>query len=480
MQPSQWWDGLARLTWRNPVTLKELRVGLRERRIFVLQVLYLFVLLSFSLMLLPELFQNRNSEQLTEAGKAFFLILFWIQLLMLIFTAPALTCGSLSGERERHSLDMVLASRLSSAELVTGKLGFAVYCLALLLFSALPLASICFFLGGVSLSEALASYLELFLFGMIAASIGLFSSAREHRSNYSTVQSYLMVLLACFGLPFYGALRFSDDDMTVALGPYYWTFNQVWEIGIFHFFVGSACYFIAFLFFKARHRLRPQARNVRGMIRSFLVYYGFCLVWGALGYAALIDRGDLGAGEFDPLAVLIYAVNLTFAGFFLNTHTLESRTELAEFQASPFSRRFFWLCFFCLTSAIPLVVHQSTEPSAAIQMATGLMVFFLLVYPVNVWLLQQYFLPRWQFAWVYYLGLLLLQFLSTLGAFAGKAGEVSQLFFLSPYMSLAWAADPDQLGASNAHICESAVIFQLISLLLLLLVYRWRLRRPPA
>ena len=464
--------GLADWTWRNPVTLKELRIGLRERRIFILQVLYLFLLLALSLMVLPEIFNNRNSEQLAESGKNFFLVLFWVQLMLLIFTTPALTCGSLSGERERHSLDMVLASRLSSGELVAGKLGFAAYCLILLLFSALPLASICFFLGGVSLWDALASYLELFLFGMIAASIGLFSSARESRSNYSTVQSYLMVLLSTFGLPFYGALRFESHNTTLPVGPYFWTFNQVWEVGVFQFFLGAALYFITFMFLKARHRLRPQARNLKGMAWSFLAFYLFCLGW-----VGLLLSGQTSSTDMDPLSFMIYVAHISSLGFFLNPANLESSREAAEYRASPFSRKVFWLLLFVVGATTPTLIQNGLgHYDAGVTWGLGYTVFFLCVYPINVWLFQQALLPRWQFAWVYYLGLVLLQFLPALGSFAPDESSW-RLYFVSPFMTLLWAMTPEKVVANLDHTLELAVAFQLVAMVLLGLLYGWRRSR---
>ena len=468
----KWLRTVAGLSWRNPVALKELRIGLRERRILILQVLYLFLLLGLSLLMLPDFFNHRNSEQLAESGKNFFQVLFWVQLLLLIFTTPALTCGSLSGERERHSLDMVLASRLSSGELVAGKLGFAAYCLLLLLFSALPLASICFFLGGISLTEALSSYLELFLFGMLAASIGLFSSARESRSNYSTAQTYLLVLVLSFGLPIYGALRYEGGRNTIPVGPAWWTFQQVWELGIFQFFLGAAAYVITFLFFKARHRLRPQARNLTGMAWIFVALYLFCLCWIALLMSVQTSNNDL-----QPLAFVVYLFHMATLGFFLNPAHLESVSEAEQFRASLVSRKLFWMIFSvlgCLSpSALLMVLGQD---ASGLTYGVLYTLFILLIYPLNVWLFQKALLPRWQYAWVYYLGLMLLQFLPALGSFAAE-DSLWRLYFVSPLLTLMWAMTPDRATQGQEFTVWFSVAFQGTGALVLWLLYRWRQHR---
>ncbi|MBX3168732.1 MAG: hypothetical protein KF760_15055 [Candidatus Eremiobacteraeota bacterium] len=471
---------LAGWSWNNPVTLKELRIGLRERRIFILQTVYLCFLLLVSLMYLPNMFVTPNSEQLAERGKEFFFLLFALQLMLLLVTAPALTCGSLSSERERHSLDMVLASRITSGQLVSGKLGFAAYCLILLLASALPLASICFFLGGVTLWEAFACYFELFLFGMLAACVGLFSSARESRSNYATVQSYLLVLASSFLIPFYLALRFEDHSSThVTLGPYFWTFNQVWELSVYHFFVGIAGYLISFLFVKARHRVRPEARNLNAMAGLFLLLYLFCLAWAA-GLYSLAYSGSNHTDQ-DPLAVLIYLAHICFVGFFLNPGQLESRLEQQRFRASPFSRPLFWLGLCVLGCLAPMGILKmlALKQDFSVWNLTFTL-FFLGVYPLSVRFFQRAWLPRWQFAWVYYAGLVLLQFFPALGSFSAQ-GSYWRMTFVSPFSTLFSLADWSGHRPYNdrEEIFVLAIGFHLLLMLVLGAVYRWRTRRPP-
>ncbi len=465
---------LAGWSWNNPVTLKELRIGLRERRIFILQVVYLCFLLLVSLMYLPSMFTTPNSEQLAERGKEFFFLLFCLQLMLLLVTAPALTCGSLSSERERHSLDMVLASRITSGQLVAGKLGFAAYCLILLLASALPLASICFFLGGVTLWEALACYFELYLFGMLAACVGLFSSARESRSNYATVQSYLLVLVCSFLVIPYLALRFEDHGNNhLSVGPYFWTFNQVWELSVYHFFVGLAFYLISFLFVKARHRVRPEARNLNAMAGLFLMIYLFCLAWIACLFSLAFQSS--GTQDANPLAILLYIAHIAFVGFFLNPSNLDSRLEQSRFRASPFSRPVFWLGLCVLGCLAPLGLLQALGIKNDLEFfELTFTLFFLFVYPLSAWLFQRAWVPRWQFAWVYYLGLVLLQFFPALGSFSADSSYL-RMNFVSPFSTLFSLA---QWNHSRYNDREETFIlaigFHVVLLVVLAALYRWR------
>ena len=86
--------------------------------------------------------------------------------------APSFAAGTITGEKERKTYEMLLASPLRPAAIVLGKLLASLAHLAILIFSSLPIVMLCLPLGGVSLYEVLAAYLALMLsvitFGMIS------------------------------------------------------------------------------------------------------------------------------------------------------------------------------------------------------------------------------------------------------------------------------------------------------------------------
>jgi len=95
------------------------------------------------------------------------------------------------------------------------------------------------------------------------------------------------------------------------------------------------------LFVKARHRVRPEARNLNAMAGLFLLIYLFCWAWMA-GLYTIAYQGNSSL-DSDPLAILLYIAHIAFLGFFLNPSNLDSRLEQSRFRASPFSRPVFWL-----------------------------------------------------------------------------------------------------------------------------------------
>ena len=119
---------------------------------------------------------------------------------------PSFAAGTITGEKERQTYEMLLASPMRPAAVVLGKLLAALCHLAVLVFCSLPIVMLCLPLGGVSPYEVLATY------GGMAASVTLFGMICVAASSYFTrtiaalVVSYLVILpLTLVGILFYAA-----------------------------------------------------------------------------------------------------------------------------------------------------------------------------------------------------------------------------------------------------------------------------------
>ena len=115
--------------------------------------------------------------------------------------APSFAAGAITGEKERKTYEMLLASPLRPGAIVLGKLLASLAHLAILIFSSLPIVMLCLPLGGVSIYEVLAAYLALVLsivtFGMISVAC----SSYFQRTASSLLVSYLLILpLALIGV----------------------------------------------------------------------------------------------------------------------------------------------------------------------------------------------------------------------------------------------------------------------------------------
>jgi ABC-type transport system involved in multi-copper enzyme maturation permease subunit len=187
----------------NPVLQRELLVNLRTARAFVLLLLYQLLLGAVVYFAWPQdtrLDLTAGSASVQQTKRL--VNLFFVgQFVLASMMAPSFASASITGEKERKTYEMLLASPLRPAAIVLGKLVASLTHLGVLIFASLPIVMLCLPLGGVSLYEVLAAYLGLILsvisFGMISVAC----SAYFQRTSASLVVSYLMILpLAILGV----------------------------------------------------------------------------------------------------------------------------------------------------------------------------------------------------------------------------------------------------------------------------------------
>ncbi len=177
----------------NPVLQRELISNLRAPRAFLLMLVYQVALAAVVLIAYPrdvKIDLSRESASAQRLVDFFFVGQFAIASLM----APSFTAGAITGEKERKTYEMLLASPLRPWAIVTGKLIAALAHLVVLVSGSLPIIMLCLPLGGVSIFELLAAYIGLlsaiFLFG----SISIFCSSYFKRTSASLVVSYVLIL----------------------------------------------------------------------------------------------------------------------------------------------------------------------------------------------------------------------------------------------------------------------------------------------
>jgi ABC-2 type transport system permease protein len=189
----------------NPVIIKEVRTRMRGWRTFLLVTLHLAGL-SLMLGLAYWIFgsalnANTNMDERRIFGKIIFGMLVGMELVMISFTAPALTSGAIASEHERQTYDLLRVTLLSPAALVWGKYLSGLSFILLLLFTALPLLSPAFIIGGIQPHEIFIAILILLVTAITFCAAGIFFSSRTTRTLVATVLSYAFAILLAFGLP---------------------------------------------------------------------------------------------------------------------------------------------------------------------------------------------------------------------------------------------------------------------------------------
>lgn len=189
----------------NPVLMKELRGRMRGNRTLFLLTLYLLFTGAITLLVYLAFASSASRgvgiEEGGTIGKAIFLTVIITTLIQVCFITPSLTAGSIAGERERQSYDLLITTLLSPTQIIFGKLGAALAFAVLLIFAVLPLAALAFLFGGVSGAELAISLIVLLVTVVLFASIGVFWSTITTSTLGATVRAQATILLLLLVVP---------------------------------------------------------------------------------------------------------------------------------------------------------------------------------------------------------------------------------------------------------------------------------------
>ena len=215
----------------NPVLQRELLTNLRANKAFLLMLVYQLALAAVLLFAYPG---SQRVDLTSDPSAARQLVDFFFlgQYVLASLMAPTFAAGAISGEKERKTYEMLLASPLEPWAIVIGKMVASLTHLTVLIIASLPIIMLALPLGGVSIYEVLAAYLWLMISVLLFGSIGLACSCGFRRTASSLVVSYLIILpLVIVGAMVWRGLE-SNGDLrlliaTVILPPIYFAISWV-------------------------------------------------------------------------------------------------------------------------------------------------------------------------------------------------------------------------------------------------------------
>src|SRR5262249_14767962 len=120
-------------------------------------------------------------REAAQFGQALFAAIMATQAALVLALMPALAADAIATERQRKTLHYLLASRLSSAEIVLGKLGARLVNVAVYPVLALPIVSLITLIGGVSPANLVLGYVAIASSAYFLAGIALVASVLAWR-----------------------------------------------------------------------------------------------------------------------------------------------------------------------------------------------------------------------------------------------------------------------------------------------------------
>ena len=177
---------------QNPVYKRETRVNSRSLRLPLILTVFNGILCAVALMNMYSVVSQVKATATIQYSSFMEMYEFvaTIEFILLTFIVPAVTASSISGERERQTLELMLTTQMTPAQIVNGKLMSALSTLLLLIISSFPAIMMVFVFGGITPIDVVALLLCYTAVALFAGSLGNCFSSAFKRSTLSTVLTY--------------------------------------------------------------------------------------------------------------------------------------------------------------------------------------------------------------------------------------------------------------------------------------------------
>jgi ABC-type transport system involved in multi-copper enzyme maturation permease subunit len=184
-----------------PVLFYDLvRSGRRGRfvlvRFFYCSVLFISLMWVFFIFTVDRRHNDRMNDvtYMARMADSFFYTFVTLQLLVVVVLTPAYTAGAIADEKDRHTLEYLLATDLRNREIVLSKLVSRMANLSLMLLAGLPILSLMQFLGGVDPGLVLAGFAATALTMASLAALSILMSVYAKKPRDAIALTYLTAL----------------------------------------------------------------------------------------------------------------------------------------------------------------------------------------------------------------------------------------------------------------------------------------------
>ena len=281
------------ITLFGPVLFYDLVRIARRGRYILLRIAYALLLLmvlwstyaSFS-----EQWRTGNvpAQEISKVAGTYFFYFLIAQIAVVVLLTPAFTASAIAEEKERKTLEFLLATDLRNREIVLSKLASRYCNLALLVMTGLPILSLTQFMGGVDPDLVLAGFAVTGVTMASLASLSILQSVYAKKPRDAIVLTYL----GAFG---YLVLASSLMILAIPVAP----FSSIWhfavdlpfdlgELSVSDLVQGFNSGNIFFLYGRLAETLSPgSTKSLADVLLELLRNYGVFHLTVAIGCAAI-------------------------------------------------------------------------------------------------------------------------------------------------------------------------------------------------
>lgn len=182
----------------NPIYKKEVRTGMHTARTAILIVGFNTILAIVAFVMFYNTVKGITSMgALDYSGlTSLYMVMAYIEFGIIAIIVPAITSGTVVGERERRTLDVMLASKARPSAIIWGKMLACMQMVVVVCVSSIPVLSIVFVYGGIRITNILMLLVAIICTGFYFGSIGIFASCICKRTSAAVIVTYAGVVAA--------------------------------------------------------------------------------------------------------------------------------------------------------------------------------------------------------------------------------------------------------------------------------------------
>ncbi len=178
----------------NPVVRREAKTSLRNWKIFYAVAGYILVVTAVAAIAIWQLMYNSYNASFDPSEMVnVYIGLTVLQLVLVLLMTPSFTASSISGERERQTLDLLLVTKMSPFSIVAGKFISGLSIIVLMIVATMPIFALIMYFGGTSAVYILAVTGYMLLICGAFGAISIFFSTIFKRTVISMVFTYIVI-----------------------------------------------------------------------------------------------------------------------------------------------------------------------------------------------------------------------------------------------------------------------------------------------
>jgi ABC-type transport system involved in multi-copper enzyme maturation permease subunit len=168
-------------------------------------------------------------NEMAEMAGTFFIGVITVHFLIILLVTPLYVAPAIAEEKERRSIEFLLTTELTDAEIVLGVLGARIANLILLLLTGVPIVSLIASLGGVDPPHILAAFFLIGLTVLALSSLSILTSVMSRTALRAIILTYsftvvLFVPASCIVVP---AMAMATDYVLLAIVIIYSLFQGI-------------------------------------------------------------------------------------------------------------------------------------------------------------------------------------------------------------------------------------------------------------